>query len=98
MEDVEDVIVSSGPNSWPNWRNFSDRIIKPGEIVVMDLAALTWNGYKSCSYRTYCVGKQPTQEMKDYYATALNGLYDPINAVRPAAATRHIGPKGPSAP
>src|SRR5262249_19473140 len=32
MEDVEDVIVSSGPNTWPNWRNFSDRIIKPGEI------------------------------------------------------------------
>ncbi len=30
MEDVEDVIVSSGLNTWPNWRNFSDRIIKPG--------------------------------------------------------------------
>src|SRR5206468_7752040 len=43
MEDVEDVIVSSGPNTWPNWRNFSDRIIRPGEIVFMDLAALTWN-------------------------------------------------------
>src|ERR671935_586453 len=26
MEDVEDVIVSSGPNTWPNWRNFSDQI------------------------------------------------------------------------
>ena len=49
MEDVEDVIVSSGLNTWPNWRNFSDRIIKPGDIVFMDLAALTWNGYKSCS-------------------------------------------------
>ena len=47
MEDVEDVIVSSGPNTWPNWRNFSDRIIQPGDIVFMDLAALTWNGYKS---------------------------------------------------
>ena len=36
MEDVEDVIVSSGPNTWPNWRNFSDRIIQPGDIVFMD--------------------------------------------------------------
>jgi Xaa-Pro aminopeptidase len=62
MEDVEDVIVSSGPNTWPNWRNFSDRIIQPGDIVFMDLAALTWNGYKSCYYRTYCVGKEPTRE------------------------------------
>jgi Xaa-Pro aminopeptidase len=68
MEDVEDVIVSSGPNTWPNWRNFSDRIIQPGDIVFMDLAALTWNGYKSCYYRTYCVGKEPSQEQKDTYA------------------------------
>ena len=59
MEDVEDVIVSSGLNTWPNWRNFSDRIIKPGDMVFMDLAALTWNGYKSCYYRTYMVGREP---------------------------------------
>ena len=69
MEDVEDVIVSSGLNTWPNWRNFSDRIIKPGDMVFMDLAALTWNGYKSCYYRTYMVGREPNQEQKDYYAT-----------------------------
>jgi Xaa-Pro aminopeptidase len=97
MEDVEDVIVSSGPNTWPNWRNFSDRIIKPGDIVFMDLAALTWNGYKSCYYRTYCVGKQPTQEQKDIYATALKWLYDSINAVKPGATTRDIALQWPSA-
>ena len=66
-----------GPNTWPNWRNFSDRIIQPGDILFMDLAALTWNGYKSCYYRTYCVGKEPSQEQKDTYAkTALRWLYD----------------------
>ncbi len=97
MEDVEDVIVSSGPNTWPNWRNFSDRIIQPGDITFMDLAALTWNGYKSCYYRTYCVGKQPTQEMKDYYATALEWLYNSIDAVKVGATTRDIASKWPSA-
>ena len=97
MEDVEDVIVSSGPNTWPNWRNFSDRIIKPGDITFMDLAALTWNGYKSCYYRTYCVGAQPTQEMKDYYAIALEWLYDSIDAVKAGTSTREIAEKWPSA-
>jgi len=97
MEDVEDVIVSSGPNTWPNWRNFSDRIIQPGDIVFMDLAALTWNGYKSCYYRTYCVGKEPTQEQKDVYATALEWLYDSIGAVKAGATTRDIALKWPSA-
>src|SRR5262249_22777717 len=97
MEDVEDVIVSSGPNTWPNWRNFSDRIIQPGDIVFMDLAALTWNGYKSCYYRTYCVGKEPTKEQKDTYATALKWLYDPIGGGRVGPTTRHIAQKGPPA-
>ncbi len=97
MEDVEDVIVSSGPNTRPNWRNFSDRIIKPGDIVFMDLAALTWNGYKSCYYRTYCVGKEPTQQQKDIYATALKWLYDSIHAVKAGTDTREIAKCWPSA-
>jgi Xaa-Pro aminopeptidase len=97
MEDVEDVIVSSGPNTWPNWRNFSDRIIQPGDIVFMDLAALTWNGYKSCYYRTYCVGKEPSQEMKDTYEQALGWLYDSIEAVKAGTTTREIALKWPSA-
>ena len=97
MEDVEDVIVSSGPNTWPNWRNFSDRIIQPGDIVFMDLAALTWNGYKSCYYRTYCVGREPTQEMKDVYEVALGWLYDSIGAVKAGTTTREIALKWPSA-
>ena len=87
MEDVEDIIVSSGPNAWPNWRNFSDRIIRPGELVIIDLAALTWNGFKSCVYRTYCVGGTPTDEMRRYYDTAHKWLWDAIEVVRPGVST-----------
>ena len=97
MEDVEDIIVSSGPNAWPNWRNFSDRIIRPGEIVIIDLAALTWNGFKSCYYRTYCVGGRPTDEQRAYYDLALKWLYDSIDAVRPGATTAEIASRWPSA-
>jgi Xaa-Pro aminopeptidase len=97
MEDVEDVIVSSGPNAWPNWRNFSDRIIRPGDLVIIDLAALTWNGFKSCVYRTYCVGGKPTDEQKRYYADAHKWLWDSIAAVKPGATTREIAEQWPSA-
>ena len=97
VEDVEDVIVSSGPNAWPNWRNFSDRIIRPGELVIIDVAALTWNGFKSCVYRTYCVGGRPTDEMRAYYDTALTWLRDSIDAVKPGVTTRDIASKWPSA-
>ena len=97
MEDVEDGIVSSGPNTWPNWRNFSDRIIQPGDIVFMDLAALTWNGYKSCYYRTYCVSAEPTKEQQEYYARALEWLQASIDAVKVGTTTREIAEKWPSA-
>jgi Xaa-Pro dipeptidase len=97
MEDVEDVIVSSGPNAWPNWRNFSDRIIRPGELVIVDLAALTWNGFKSCVYRTYCVGGTPTAEHQEYYDLAHGWLWDAIGEVRPGATTADIASKWPSA-
>ena len=97
MEDVEDVIVSSGPNAWPNWRNFSDRRIRPGELVIIDLAALTWNGFKSCVYRTYCVGGEPTAEMQEHYDLAHKWLWDSIDAVKPGVTTADIAKKWPSA-
>jgi Xaa-Pro aminopeptidase len=97
MEDVEDVIVSSGPNAWPNWRNFSDRIIRPGELVIIDLAALTWNGFKSCMYRTYCVGGKPTAEMQKTYDAAHDWLWRSIEKVKPGASTAEVAAEWPSA-
>ena len=97
MENVEDVIVSSGPNAWPNWRNHGDRIIRPGDIVIIDLAALTWNGYKSCVYRTYCVGGTPTDEHQQYYDLASKWLWDSIEQVRPGVTTADIAGVWPSA-
>ena len=97
MEDVEDVIVSSGPNAWPNWRNFSDRMIRPGELVIVDLAALTWNGFKSCCYRTYCVGGKPTDEHQKTYDAAHKWLWDSIEATKPGVTTADVASKWPSA-
>jgi len=97
MEDVEDVIVSSGPNAWPNWRNFSDRMIRPGDLVIIDLAALTWNGFKSCVYRTYCVGGKPTDEQQATYDLAHKWLWDSIAATKPGVTTADIASKWPSA-
>ena len=96
MEDVEDVIVSSGPNTWPNWRNFSDRIIKPGDMVFMDLAALTWNGYKSCYYRTYMVGREPTRSRRTTTRPRSSGCTTRSRRSRsapPPATSRSSGPR-----
>jgi Xaa-Pro dipeptidase len=92
VDNVVTIIVSSGPLSWPNYRNFTDRIIEYGDLVLIDVV-ISWNGYHTCHYRTYSVGKQPTQEQKDYYQVALDWLNSSMKAVRPSATTKDIAGK-----
>jgi len=96
MEHVENLIVCSGPNAWPNWRTFTDRIIRYGDLVLIDVV-ITWNGYYTCHYRTYCVGGQPTQEQKNAYKQAYDMLYDAIKVIRPGVTTADIANKWPTA-
>jgi Xaa-Pro aminopeptidase len=96
VEHIENFICVSGPNSWPNWRTFTDRMIRYGDLVLIDLV-LVWNGYFTCHYRTYRVGGQPTKEQKEAYQQAYNWLYDAIKAIRPGITTRDIAMKWPTA-
>lgn len=96
VDYVETIIVSSGPHTWPNNRSFTDRVVGYGDLLFIDVV-IAWNGYHTCYYRTYSVGRQPTQEQRDYYALALDWLYSAIRAVRPGVTTRDIAEKFPSA-
>ena len=96
MEHVENIIVCSGPNAWPNWRTFTDRIIRYRDLVIIDVV-ITWNGYFTCHYRTYCVGGQPTKEQKEAYKQAYDWLYDAIKTIKPGITTADIASKWPSA-
>jgi len=58
MEDVEDVIVSSGPNTWPELAQLLRPHRQARRYRVHGSRRATWNGYKSCYYRTYCAGKE----------------------------------------
>lgn len=96
IEHIENLICVSGPNSWPNWRTFTDRIIRYGDLVPIDIV-LAWNGYFTCHYRTYCVGGRPTQEQKDAYTQAYNWLYNAIDTIKPGISTKVIASKWPTA-
>jgi len=96
VEHVENLICVSGPNSWPNWRTFTDRFIRYGDLVLIDIV-LVWNGYFTCHYRTYCAGKQPTQEQKEGYQQAHDWLYDAIKVIKPGITTKEIAEKWPTA-
>ena len=59
----------SGPKSGHGLLSMfhSDRVIRPGELFIMDINGVGFQGYRTCFYRTYCVGDKPTEFQKEIY-------------------------------
>jgi len=82
-------VLASGPRTNPLHIDYTDRIIRPGDLVAIDVNANSFNGYKSCYYRTFCCGKA-TQEQKDVYEIARKMMYDGMSVIKAGATTRDI--------
>src|SRR5205814_375826 len=54
-DDVESINAVSGERCNPHPHNFSDRMIRPGEQAFFDIMH-SFNGYRTCYYRTFAVG------------------------------------------
>ena len=93
--NVEDarMLGLSGPRGWPNYRGsgLTDRIIQPGELAFFDIYNVSYSGYRSCYYRTFCVGRRPTAKQKDWYKQCYDWLYAALGEVKPGATTAAAG-------
>ncbi|MBI2940860.1 MAG: aminopeptidase P family protein [Chloroflexi bacterium] len=94
-DDVECVQVISGPRTNPHPHLVGDRVIRPGDLVYMDIMH-AFNGYRTCYYRTFFVGK-PSQQLRDAHRQCRDWLYAGIDAVRPGATTADIAGRWPAA-
>ncbi len=92
-DDVEAVNSISGPRTNPNWHDFSDRTIRPGDMVFMDIMA-AYNGYRSCYYRTFCCGTA-TEEQKALYKQAYDWIEASIDVIKPGITTADIAKTWP---
>ena len=61
---VDFVIVASGPNGASPHHEVSDRVIQPGEPVVVDIGGTMPSGYCSDSTRNYCIGEPPAEYLR----------------------------------
>ncbi|MBA2574539.1 MAG: aminopeptidase P family protein [Nocardioidaceae bacterium] len=68
---VDFVIVGSGPNGASPHHSVSDRVIEPGDPVVVDIGGSTADGYRSDCTRTYVVGAEPDAAFAEYYDVLL---------------------------
>ena len=78
-----EIIVASGPNSaFPHARP-SDRIIRPNDMVLLDLG-VSYEGYKSDLTRVFFLGKISTKQKK-IYGIVKEAQRRSIKAIKPGA-------------
>jgi len=93
-ELVECVNSVAGERGRPHPHTFSDRIIRPGDMIFLDIMH-SYMGYRTCYYRTFICGK-PSREQLEAYATAWKWLKDSIDAVKPGATTADVAKAWPA--
>jgi Xaa-Pro aminopeptidase len=90
---VDFVIVGSGPNSASPHHEVSDRVIRTGDPVVVDIGGTTPEGYCSDSTRTYAVGEPPAG-FRELYAVLLRAQTTQTEAVRPGVTAEQLDAVG----
>jgi Xaa-Pro dipeptidase len=95
VDRITGVNCVSGPRSNPHPHDYSDRMIRPGDLVFIDIMS-HYLGYATCYYRTFAVTRA-TQRQKDVYKRAMDWLQASIDVVRPGVTTADIAAQWPSA-
>ena len=93
-ESVLCVDLASGPRANPHPHDHSDRIIRPGELVYLDIMH-TYLGYHTCYYRTFACG-EPTKQQEDIYRQTVEWLDAGIEAVKPGVTTAEVASSWPA--
>jgi Xaa-Pro dipeptidase len=87
-EHVEGVNAISGERCSPHPHVYSDRILRPGDPAFFDILH-SFNGYRTCYYRTFAVGSA-SPAMRDAYRRCRDYMDEAIALVKPGATTADI--------
>jgi Xaa-Pro aminopeptidase len=87
------VIVASGPNGASPHHEVSDRVIRAGDPVVVDIGGTTPDGYCSDSTRTYAVGEPPAA-FRELYEVLQRAQHAQIQAIRPGITAEQLDAVG----
>jgi Xaa-Pro aminopeptidase len=87
---VYEIIVASGGNTSPYRRWHTDKVIRQGDLMIIDINAVGPGGYFIDFVRCWKVAQKPTQKEKDLYKECYDSLYAAISAVRAGATTADV--------
>ncbi len=89
-ETVNFVIVGSGPNGASPHHHVSDRVIKAGDPVVVDIGGTNAAGYCSDATRTYVAGGEAPSDFAAYYSVLEAAQRAACDAIRPGVSAASI--------
>ena len=87
--EVAFIIVGSGPHGADPHHECSDRELRAGDIVVVDIGGPYEPGYNSDSTRTYSIG-EPDAEVARRYAVLQRAQQAAVEAVRPGVTAEQV--------
>ncbi|MGI6732170.1 MAG: M24 family metallopeptidase [Anaerovoracaceae bacterium] len=94
-ELVEFVNSISGERGNPHSHTFSNRMVRPGELIYFDIGN-TYNGYKTCYYRTFSCGV-PNAAQRQAYERASKWIKDSIAQIKPGNTSADVARAWPAA-
>ncbi len=86
---VDFTIVASGPNAASPHHTASDRVLREGDAVVVDIGGTMPSGYCSDCTRTYVIG-QPPAEFAAYYQILTDAQDAACDLVRPGVSAEEV--------
>jgi Xaa-Pro aminopeptidase len=89
-EVIYDIIVASGGNTSPYRRWATDKIIRQGDIVIVDINAIGPSGYFIDFVRCFKVAAKPTPKELDLYKECYDSLYAGIEKLKPGNTTADV--------
>ena len=87
--EVAFVMVGSGPHGADPHHMCSDRELRFGDIVVVDIGGAYEPGYHSDSTRTYSIG-EPNHDVAQQYSILQRAQRAAVDAVRPGVTAEHV--------
>ncbi len=86
----------TGPTTFDRAFHQTSRILQVGDLVYGSLCNLTYMGYGTCTYRTFIIGRPPTDKEKDWYKRVVDRISAIIEEIKPgkttADAAKHFPP------
>ncbi|HEX6540399.1 MAG TPA: Xaa-Pro peptidase family protein [Ktedonobacterales bacterium] len=90
-EIIYDIIVASGGNTSPYRRWATDKIIRNGDLVIIDINAVGPGGYFIDFVRCFKAGYQKlTPKERDLYKEVYDSMYAGIENLRPGRTTADV--------